>query len=107
MGQVVVLTDSNFDEEVINSSTPVLVDFWAEWCQPCRMISPVVEEIAGEFAGKVKVGKVNVDQNQTTAGKFGITSIPTLLFFKGGEPVDRVVGLQSKDQLVKIIDKIS
>ena len=107
MGQEVVLTDGNFDEEVINASTPVLVDFWAEWCGPCRMIGPVVEEIAGEFAGKIKVGKVNVDQNQTTSAKFGITSIPTLLFFKGGELVERVVGLQSKDQLVKIIDKIS
>ena len=106
MGKEVTLTDKNFNEEVINSPTPVLVDFWAVWCGPCKMIGPIVAEIAQEFEGKIKVGKVNVDENQTTAAKYGIRGIPTLLFFKGGELVNQVVGVQPKTKLVELINKI-
>jgi thioredoxin 1 len=106
MGKEITLTDKNFTEEVINSQTPVLVDFWAEWCGPCKMIGPVVEEIANEFEGKIKVGKVNVDDNQSTAAKFGIRGIPTLLFFKGGELVNQAVGVQPKAKLVEMVNKI-
>ena len=106
MGKEVTLTDNNFHDEVINSQTPVLVDFWAEWCGPCRMVGPVVEEIAQEFEGKIKVGKVNVDENQATAAQYGIRSIPTLLFFKGGQLVNQIVGVQPKTKLVELINKI-
>ena len=106
MGKEVVLTDDNFEEEVIKAETPVLVDFWAEWCGPCRMIGPVIEEIAEEFAGKIKVGKLNVDQNQGTAAKYRISSIPTLLFFKGGKLVEEMVGVQPKSKLVEVINKV-
>lgn len=99
-----VLTDSNFNEEVIKSDTPVLVDFWAEWCGPCRMVGPVVEELAGEYEGKVKVGKVDVDSNPQISMQFGIRSIPTLLIFKGGEVVDQVVGAVPKSHLAKHLD---
>ncbi|MCD6353589.1 MAG: thioredoxin [Proteobacteria bacterium] len=106
MGKEVVFTDNNFNEEVIESKTPVLVDLWAEWCGPCLMIGPVVEEIADEYEGKIKVGKLNVDDNQKTAAKYGIRSIPTLLFFKGGELVDQIVGAQSKTKIVEVVEKI-
>ena len=106
MGKAVVVTDSNFNDEVVNSQTPVLIDFWAEWCGPCRMIGPVVEELAQEFEGKIKVGKVNVDENQKTAAQFGIRSIPTLLLFKGGTLVNQMVGAQPKKKLVEAINKI-
>ena len=106
MGKEVTLTDSNFNEEVINSQLPVLVDFWAVWCGPCRMIGPVVEEIAHEFEGKIKVGKVNVDENQATAATYGIRGIPTLLLFKGGQLVNQVVGVQPKAKLVELINKV-
>ncbi len=106
MGKEVILTDTNFNEEVINAGTPVLVDFWAEWCGPCRMVGPVIEEIADEFEGRVKVAKLNVDDNQQTAAKYGIRSIPTLLLFKGGELVDQMVGVQPKANLVEIINKV-
>jgi thioredoxin 1 len=106
MGKEVVLTDANFDEEVIKAEMPVLVDFWAEWCGPCRMIGPVIEEIAEEFAGKIKVCKLNVDQNQGTAAKYRISSIPTLLFFKGGKLVEEMVGVQPKSKLVEVINKV-
>ena len=94
------LTEKNFDEEVINSPIPVLVDFWAEWCGPCRMISPIVDEIAQELSGKLKVAKVNVDEAQEVAAKFGIMSIPTLLVFKKGKVVNQIVGAMPKDQLL-------
>jgi thioredoxin 1 len=106
MEKEVTLTDKNFNEEVINSQTPVLVDFWAVWCGPCKMIGPIIAEIAQEFEGKIKVGKVNVDENQATAAQYGIRGIPTLLFFKGGALVNQVVGVQPKTKLVEMINKI-
>ena len=98
--------DSNFDELVMNSDKPVLVDFWAEWCGPCRMVGPIVEELAGEYDGKAVVGKVNVDENQEVAAKFGIRNIPTLLVFKGGEIVDKQVGVASKNALAQKLDNV-
>ncbi len=95
------ITESNFEAEVIQSPVPVLVDFWATWCGPCKMISPIVDQVAVEMAGKAKVGKVDVDGNAALATRFNIRSIPTLLFFKGGELKDTVVGATSKDNIVK------
>ncbi len=96
----VQITESNFDTEVLQSPVPVLVDFWATWCGPCRMISPIVDQVATEFAGEAKVVKVDVDGNAGLANRFNVRSIPTLLFFKGGELVDTVVGATSKDNIV-------
>ncbi len=98
------LTDANFEENVINSDKPALVDFWAVWCGPCRMVGPLVEEIANEYDGKAVVGKVDVDNNPETAAKFGIRNIPTILFMKGGEIVDKQVGAVSKDVLKQKLD---
>jgi len=98
------VTDKNFEGEVLKADLPVLVDFWAEWCGPCKVISPIVEEISGELEGKLKVAKVNVDDAQDLAGKYNIMSIPTLLLFKDGEPVEQIVGAVGKDQ---ILDKIN
>jgi len=99
------VTDANFKSEVLESTTPVLVDFWAEWCGPCKMIAPVVEQLATEYAGKLKVGKVDVDSNQQTSMQFGIRSIPTLLVFKNGKVVDQIVGAVSKHTLAEKISK--
>ena len=104
MAKPVELTDSNFEDEVLNSENPVLVDFWAEWCGPCRMIGPVVEELAGEYDGKVKVGKVDVDSNPEVSIKYGIRSIPALLIFKNGEVVDQIIGAVPKTHLSKQLD---
>ncbi len=99
------LSDNNFDESVLKSKLPVLVDFWAEWCGPCRMIAPTVEALAEDYAGRVTVGKLNVDDNPNTAMQFGIRSIPTLLLFKDGAVVESIVGLADKTRLQAAIDK--
>lgn len=104
MSNAVELTDNSFEDEVTQSDKPVLVDFWAEWCGPCRMVSPIVEELAGEYEGKLKVGKVDVDSNPEVSMKYGIRSIPTLLIFKNGEVVDQIVGAVPKAQLKKQVD---
>ncbi len=103
MSTPVKLTDSTFEEKVINSDKPVLVDFWAEWCGPCKMIAPVLDEIASDMGDALVIGKLDIDENQNTAMAYGVMSIPTLLLFKNGEPVDRIVGFQPKPQLVSKI----
>ena len=104
MPKAIELTDQNFAAEVENSSSTVLVDFWAEWCGPCRMVGPIVEELAGEYEGKVKVGKVDVDTNPQVSVKYGIRSIPTLLIFKNGQIVDQVIGAVPKAILKRQLD---
>jgi thioredoxin 1 len=101
----VEVTDANFQTEVLNSDKPVLLDFWAEWCGPCKMIAPLVEELAKEYDGKLKVGKVDVDSNQQVSMQFGIRSIPTLLIFKGGRVVEQVIGAVPKKMLVEKVSK--
>jgi thioredoxin len=103
--KVVQLTDDSFENDVTNSSVPVLVDFWASWCAPCKAISPVVDSLADEYDGKVKVAKLNVDENPATPGKFGVRGIPTLILFKDGKVVDQVVGAVPKNQLEGLIKK--
>ncbi|MBZ0207215.1 MAG: thioredoxin [Flavobacteriales bacterium] len=104
MNMAIELTDSNFEELALKSDKPVLVDFWAEWCGPCRMVGPVVEELAKDYDGKAVIGKVNVDNNPQTAMKYGIRSIPTILFLKNGEVVDRSVGAVPKATLAGKLD---
>ncbi len=104
-GITTTLTDDNFDESVLKSPVPVLVDFWAEWCGPCRIIAPTVEALASDNSGKVTVGKLNVDNNPNTAMQFGVRSIPTLLLFKGGEVVESIVGITDKGRLQAILDQ--
>jgi thioredoxin 1 len=103
--KVMAFTDANFDQEVLQSDIPVLVDFWATWCAPCKAIAPLVDTVADEYAGRVKVGKVNVDENQATPGKFGVRGIPTLILFKGGVVVDQIVGAVPKSQLDALLAK--
>ena len=100
----VTFTDSNFDQEVLTSEVPVLVDFWAEWCGPCRMMTPTVDAIATDYNGKLKVGKLNVDENNQTAMRFQVRGIPMLLLFKGGKVVDQRVGAMGKNEVQKMID---
>jgi len=98
------LTDAQFDQDVINSDVPVLVDFWAEWCGPCRMMSPTIDAVANDYAGRVKVGKLNVDENGQTAMRYNIRGIPTLLLFKGGKIVEQKVGAVGKSDVAKMLD---
>ena len=102
---IVHLSEGTFDAEVLQSSQPALVDFWAPWCGPCRAIAPILEELAGEYKGKIKVAKVNVDDNRKLAGDHGVMSIPTLILFKDGKVVDKIVGLVPKDRLKALLDK--
>lgn len=104
---ILTLTNANFDAEVRKSSTPVLVDFWAEWCGPCKMIAPVLDELAGEFNGRVKIGKVNIDEDQALASEYGVRAIPTLLIFKDGQVAEQIVGLRSKRDLKSSLDKVA
>jgi thioredoxin 1 len=103
---IVTLTEENFSDQVLKSATPILVDFWAEWCGPCKMIAPVLDELAAEYDGKVKIGKVNIDEHQQIAINYGINSIPTLLFFKNGQVADQVVGMRSKRDLKASFDRV-
>ena len=103
-GKVITVSDAEFEQSVIQSDKPVLVDFWAEWCQPCKMLAPTVEELAGEYEDKILVGKLNVDDNPSIATQFGIRGIPTLLFFKGGKVVQQMVGVKSKAEIKKVIE---
>lgn len=100
------ITDRNFDQKVLKSESPVLVDFWASWCMPCRILFPIIDELTIEYEGKVKIGKLNVDENPKVASKYGIMSIPSLLIFKKGQPVKSIVGVQSKGNIKKEIDSI-
>ena len=104
-GQTLEFTDQNFEQDVLKSAEPVLVDFWAAWCAPCRMMSSTVDSLAAEYTGRAKVGKLNVDENMTVASRFGIRSIPTLLLFKDGQIKEQVVGTAPKDALNRLLDK--
>ena len=99
-------TDQSFDIDVVQADLPVLIDFWAVWCGPCKAIAPTIEEIAGDYAGKVKVGKLDVDQNQNTAMQYGVRSIPTLLIMKNGEVVSQIIGAVPKENITKALDEI-
>jgi thioredoxin 1 len=105
MSDEIILTEANFEAEVLKSELPVLVDFWAEWCGPCKMFAPTIEELATEYKGRAKIAKLNVDQNPAVAEKFGIRGIPTLILFHGGAIAEQAVGAQSKANLVKMLDK--
>jgi len=102
---IVEVTDASFDQEVLKSEQPVLVDFWAAWCQPCRAIAPIVDELAQHYQGKVKIGKMDVDRNNATPMRYKVTGIPTLLVFKGGQVVEQLVGYRPKDAIQQALDK--
>ena len=106
MSKTVHLSDDNFDAEVLESKIPVLVDFWADWCGPCRRIAPVIEEIAERYIGQLKVGKLNVDENPGVASFHGIKSIPTLIFYKNGKPVEEVIGAVRKEELADVVSRV-
>ena len=99
-----ILTDDTFGQEVLKSDIPVMVDFWAEWCAPCKIISPLIEELGRDYEGKIKVGKMNVDEHAKTPATYGIMSIPTIILFKGGEPTETIIGVQPKENFKKSID---
>jgi thioredoxin 1 len=107
MNTVTLINESNFESEVVQSTQPVLVDFWAEWCGPCKMLAPVLEEVAGEFSGRVKVAKVNVDENPALAARFSVRSIPTLIYFANGNVQGQTVGLVSKKALAEQLGKLA
>jgi thioredoxin 1 len=101
-----IITDQSFQKEILESEKPAVVDFWAPWCGPCRMVGPIIEELAKEYEGKVKIGKVNVDENSKTAGEYGVMSIPSIIFFKNGKPMKTMVGVQSKESYKQEIEQI-
>jgi thioredoxin 1 len=101
------VTDGDFDQQILQSDIPALVDFWAAWCGPCRTVGPVVEELAGEYKGKIKVAKMDVDANKQIAGKYGVRGIPTLMLFKDGQVVDQIVGAVPKSRIKELLDKVS
>jgi thioredoxin 1 len=106
MGDIFEVTDDSFDAEIMNGELPAMVDFWAEWCGPCKMIGPVIEELASAYKGKIKIVKMDVDKNRKTPARFGIRNIPTLILFKGGEVVNTIVGAQSKKSLEEEMKKL-
>ena len=106
MSDLLEVTDENFDAEIMNSDVPAIVDFWAAWCGPCKMVGPIVEELAQEYEGKIKVAKMDVDANRATPGKFGIRNIPTLIFFKGGDVTHTIVGAQPKNHIEEQLKKL-
>ncbi|MEE9366304.1 MAG: thioredoxin [Dehalococcoidales bacterium] len=103
---IVTLTDQNFQSQVIKNAIPVMVDFSAEWCGPCKMLAPVIEELADEYAGRIKVGKLDIDDNRETPGQYGIQGVPTLIIFQNGQPVKKFVGLISKDKITEALDQL-
>jgi thioredoxin 1 len=105
MGKTVAVTDSTFDEVVLKSANPVLVDFWATWCRPCQMVAPILEELTDEYAGKLTIAKLDVDQNQQTAQKYHVMSIPTMIVFKNGQPVKNIVGFKPKEKLKEELEE--
>jgi len=106
MGEPLEITDANFKSEILDSEIPAVVDFGAVWCPPCRALEPIIKDLAGEYEGRVKIGKVNVDISRETAGQFGIMSVPTLIFFEKGQEIDRMVGLKSKDTIKAKLDTL-
>jgi thioredoxin 1 len=106
MSKEIVLTKENFNSEVLESKMPVLVDFWATWCGPCQMIAPMLEELAKIYAGKAKIGKINTEEQSDLTGEYGVISIPTIIFFKGGKPVDQIIGAVPKNAIIKKLDTL-